>query len=182
MTEFTREDFVSALQSYVLMSDEDISVALRSLNDDFACIVNTYLPRYKSTPGRIFKYFVDGTNQINPAIANVPNNCGGVYIFLIKPNVISDIHLYLAYIGRARKTPYQNLRKRVSEYASETERLKIVEMKRYWSPYLYVQYLPLPLESNDCIDELEKELIKTVLPPFNDRYPEVYNQAIRAAF
>ena len=53
MTEFTREDFVSALQSYVLMSDEDISVALRSLNDDFACIVNTYLPRYKSTSGRI---------------------------------------------------------------------------------------------------------------------------------
>lgn len=52
MTEFTREDFVSALQSYVLMSDEDISVALRSLNDDFACIINTYLPRYKSTPGR----------------------------------------------------------------------------------------------------------------------------------
>ena len=43
MTEFTKEDFVSALQSYVLMSDEDISVALRSLNDDFACIVNTYL-------------------------------------------------------------------------------------------------------------------------------------------
>ncbi|MBQ7113513.1 MAG: DUF4007 family protein, partial [Clostridia bacterium] len=37
MTEFTREDFVSALQSYVLMSGEDISVALRSLNDDFAC-------------------------------------------------------------------------------------------------------------------------------------------------
>lgn len=45
-----------------------------------------------------------------------------------------------------------------------------------------MQYLPLPLESNDCIDELEKELIKTVLPPFNDRYPEVYNQAMRAAF
>lgn len=38
---------------YVLMSGEDISVALRSLNDDFVCIVNTYLPRYKSTPGRI---------------------------------------------------------------------------------------------------------------------------------
>lgn len=53
MTEFTREDFVSALQSYVLMSGEDISVALRSLNDDFACIVNTYLPRYKSNPGKI---------------------------------------------------------------------------------------------------------------------------------
>ena len=53
MTEFTKEDFVSALQSYVLMSGEDISVALRSLNDDFTCIVNTYLPRYKSNPGKI---------------------------------------------------------------------------------------------------------------------------------
>lgn len=53
MSEFTKEDFVSALQSYVLMSGEDISVALRSLNDDFACIVNTYLPRYKSNPGKV---------------------------------------------------------------------------------------------------------------------------------
>ena len=142
----------------------------------------THLKRFVTQPWTEFKYFVDRTNRINHAIANVPNDCGGVYIFLIKPNIISDAHLYLAYIGRARKTPYQNLRKRVSEYASENERLKIVNMKRYWSPYLYVQYLPLPLESNDCIDELERELIKTVLPPFNDRYPEVYNQAMKAAF
>lgn len=53
MTEFTREDFVSSLQNYVLMSEENTSVAIRSLNDDFACIVNTYLPRYKSNPGKV---------------------------------------------------------------------------------------------------------------------------------
>lgn len=53
MAEFTKEDFVSALQNYVLMSDEDTSVAMRSLNDDFACIINTYLPRYKSNPSRV---------------------------------------------------------------------------------------------------------------------------------
>lgn len=141
-----------------------------------------HLRRFVEQPWMEFKYFVDGTNQINPAISNVPNDCGGIYIFLIKPNVIPDIHLYLAYIGRARNTPYQNLRKRVREYASENERPKIVTMKRFWSPYLYVQYLPLPAESNDCIDELEKELIKTILPPFNDKYPEVYNQAMKAAF
>lgn len=52
-TEFTREDFVNALQSYILMSDEDVSVAIRSLNDDFSCIVSTYVPRYKSNPGRL---------------------------------------------------------------------------------------------------------------------------------
>ena len=28
-------------------------VALRSLNDDFACIINCYLPRYKSNPTRV---------------------------------------------------------------------------------------------------------------------------------
>ena len=55
-------------------------------------------------------------------------------------------------------------------------------MKQFWSPYLYVRYLPLPTESNECIDELEEELIQAVLPPFNDQYPKVYNQAIKAAF
>lgn len=129
-----------------------------------------------------FKYFLDDTGQINPAISSVPNNCGGIYAFLIKPNIIPDAHLYLAYIGRARKTTYQNLRKRVREYATEEGRLKIANMKRLWSPYLYVRYLALPEKDNDCIDELEKELIKTVLPPFNDQYPEVYNQAMSAAF
>ena len=52
-TEFTREDFVNALQSYILMSGEDVSVASRSLSDDFACIINTYVPRYKTNPGKV---------------------------------------------------------------------------------------------------------------------------------
>lgn len=53
MAEFTKEDFVSALQNFVLMSEEETSVASRSLNDDFACIINTYLPRYKSNPNHV---------------------------------------------------------------------------------------------------------------------------------
>ena len=52
-TEFSREDFVNALQSYILMSGEDASVASRSLSDDFACITNTYIPRYKSNPSKV---------------------------------------------------------------------------------------------------------------------------------
>lgn len=53
VSEFTREEYVQAIQNYILMSDETSSVAIRSLNDDFACIINTYLPRYKSNPGKI---------------------------------------------------------------------------------------------------------------------------------
>ena len=53
MSEFSKDDFVQALKNYVLMEEEDASVAIRSLNDDFSCIVNTYLPRYKSNPSKI---------------------------------------------------------------------------------------------------------------------------------
>lgn len=35
MSEFTKEDFVRSLENFVLMNDENFSVALRSLNDDF---------------------------------------------------------------------------------------------------------------------------------------------------
>lgn len=129
-----------------------------------------------------FKFFEKDSDIINPEVDKIPNTCGGIYLFYIKPDVIPKIHHYLVYIGRARKTQYQNLRKRVREYATETKRLKIHNMKLIWGSYLYVRYLPLPTEDNDCIDELEKELIKAVLPPFNDEYPEVYNQAIKSAF
>ena len=46
MKEFSREDFVSMLQNYAQKQSGELPT-LRSLNDDFQCIVNTYLPRYK---------------------------------------------------------------------------------------------------------------------------------------
>ena len=51
MMEFTREEFVQSIQKHLLMIDEQ--VAMRSLNDDFACIINTYVPRAKSNPGKV---------------------------------------------------------------------------------------------------------------------------------
>lgn len=126
------------------------------------------------------KYFEGDTNTINPETEKIPNTCGGIYVFLIKANIIPNVHLYIAYIGRAHYSDSQNLRKRVREYASESSRLKICQMKRLWSPYLYVRYLPL--DDNDIIDELEKELIRSILPPFNDQYPDIYNVPMKAAF
>ena len=49
MTEFTREDYIEAIQKWIAMQEDGESVAVRSLADDFQCIVNTYLPRYKTT-------------------------------------------------------------------------------------------------------------------------------------
>lgn len=53
MSEFSREDFVEALQKYIRMESGNNDYAIRSLNDDFACIINTYLPRYKTNANRV---------------------------------------------------------------------------------------------------------------------------------
>ena len=53
MSEFTRDDFVDFLQRRIRMEDGEAPVAIRSLNDDFSCIINTYLPRYKTNPNRV---------------------------------------------------------------------------------------------------------------------------------
>lgn len=46
MMEFTKEDFVRDIQNYLQMNGE--SASLRSLDDDFGCIVSTYLSRVKA--------------------------------------------------------------------------------------------------------------------------------------
>lgn len=48
MSEFNSEDFVNAIQNYVLMRGES-PIAIRSLNDDFSCIISTYLPKSKTS-------------------------------------------------------------------------------------------------------------------------------------
>lgn len=53
MSEFTREEFVQSLQNYILMIEGTNIVAIRSLNEDFTCIINTYLPRYRVNSGKI---------------------------------------------------------------------------------------------------------------------------------
>ena len=47
VSEFTKDDFINALQNYVVLNGEKVSI--RSLNDDFSCIINTYLPKSKTT-------------------------------------------------------------------------------------------------------------------------------------
>lgn len=50
-SEFTREDFVKQLNGYILMNEADVSE--RSLENDFNCIINTYVSRLKSNPSKV---------------------------------------------------------------------------------------------------------------------------------
>ena len=51
LVEFTREDYVRALQNYIMMAQEH--AAVRSLTDDFFCIINTYISRSKNSSVKV---------------------------------------------------------------------------------------------------------------------------------
>lgn len=53
VSEFSKDVFIDSLQRYIRMSGSADEIAIRSLADDFTCIINTYLPRYKSNPGKV---------------------------------------------------------------------------------------------------------------------------------
>ena len=49
--EFNKDEFVNEISKYISIEGND--VALRSLNDDFNCIINTYISRVKLNMGKV---------------------------------------------------------------------------------------------------------------------------------
>lgn len=49
--EFNKDEFVNEISKYISIEGND--VALRSLNDDFNCIINTYISRVKLNVGKV---------------------------------------------------------------------------------------------------------------------------------
>lgn len=51
LSEFSKEDFTTSLANYSKMIG-GVEPPIRSLDDDFNCIINTYMPRYKTVPSK----------------------------------------------------------------------------------------------------------------------------------
>jgi hypothetical protein len=51
LAEFSRDDFIVQIGNYIRLNGEEVST--RSLEDDYNCIISTYVPRIKSNPGRV---------------------------------------------------------------------------------------------------------------------------------
>lgn len=51
LSEFNRDDFVVAIQNYIRLNGDEVSE--RSIEDDFNCIISTYVPRIKSYPEKV---------------------------------------------------------------------------------------------------------------------------------
>lgn len=120
------------------------------------------------------KFFNDDCTEINNAIQSLPNDAGGIYFFILKNDILPNLSSHILYIGRARYTNKQNLRKRCREYFSvyykeETKRQHIYRMLKTWGSCLHLHYLPL--NDNDEIDHFEKLLLNNIQPPCNIDIP-----------
>lgn len=139
---------------------------------------NMILPTLKDW--KEIKFLNEDGVDFNDEINVLPNNHGGVYVFIIKSDIFPGISEYFAYIGRAKLTDNHNLRVRLrsylTKYNNENERPKVSRMINQYGPSLYLRYIEI--DNNDVIDYLESELINSLLPPFNDEIP---NKIIRDA-
>lgn len=132
---------------------------------------------------KTFKYF--SINRIvSEHINSIDDTKGGIYVFYVSPEIIPKRQRILLYVGRAHISQRQNLRKRVKEYVRylppDYARPKISWMMKEWGDYLYCSYIEL--EDNVLIDQIEKELIIKLIPPFNDMIPDKkISAAVKAA-
>lgn len=53
LSDFTKDDFATQIGNFIKIQDKDAVVAARSIEDDFSCIINTYVPRYKTMPNKV---------------------------------------------------------------------------------------------------------------------------------
>ncbi len=129
------------------------------------------------------KFLNDKGDDLSDEMKTLPDDHGGIYIFVIKCNILPTTSEYLAYIGRAQFSDSHNLkircRKYFYEYFTEEGRPKITRMIGQWGKYLYLKYAEID-DNNDTV-ELEANLINAILPPFNDEIPDkTIKQAINA--
>ena len=122
--------------------------------------------------------------SLNEETFSIPNDYGGIYVYVIRPSVIPNCGEYIMYVGRALKTPTINLRSRVRSYQKYFDevhdREKIHRLFSQWGQYVYVRYLPVN-STNDEIKVLEARLISSLVPQCNANIPiHTVKQAVNA--
>lgn len=117
-----------------------------------------------------FKFY-DAFGNPSKAVEELPTDKGGIYLFYIKGISLPFYENYILYVGKAEKTKYQNIRKRVKEYFNiPANRYLIIEMFSKWKDYIYCRcFLEI---NNKQIEQDESLIIQTILPPYNEDIPD----------
>lgn len=130
------------------------------------------------------KYLNDDCDNFGDDIEIIPSNSGGLYLFSINCPIIKGCTEFPVYIGRAKFTRNQNLKKRCKEYflnyRKQNERPLLTRMFKYWSNELHLSFLPI--NNNDLTVLAEKNLINSLLLPFNTEIPDTLIRAAVKAF
>lgn len=120
-------------------------------------------------------YFDKDITKLSDEVNSIPNDKGGIYLYVLENPVVPDTGRYIMYVGRARKTKWENLRTRAkshfAQYKRAEENSRLARLYEKWAPYVYFMYIPL--NSNEVIDQVEDELIVALTPPCNIKYPSV---------
>jgi len=116
---------------------------------------------------------IDYYKNLSEEVKQLPNDKGGIYLYVIENCVIPNSGSYIMYVGRARCTQNENLRNRAKshfkQYVRHEENERLERLFDKWKPYIYLLYLPI--DGNDEIDLVEDELIIALTPPCNKEYP-----------
>lgn len=128
-----------------------------------------------------FKYLNEDGTLNKDGIKLIDRNKGGIYVYYVSPEIIPERQRIMMYIGRAHKSPSENLRARVSSYYRffrkyDIKRPRISTLFANWGKYIFCSFLEL--DDNQTIDSVEKGLINALLPPCNSSIP---NMTISAA-
>lgn len=107
-------------------------------------------------------------------IAKLPTT-PGVYVFVITYDLGNiDFNGFIAYIGETKGST-QSLRSRCEKYFLKSEHNKrphIGEMMHLWPDNLRLYYTST---STKEAQQLEGELLKAILPPYNRKFPGEFN-------
>ena len=117
----------------------------------------------------------------------VPDDRRGIYAFAIcKESVVLPPHCYVLYIGIAGRKSDRSLRARYSDYLNAKKILKrdrIARMIGTWRSVLRFYYAPVDNDvTSEQLEELERELNGTLLPPLSEGDLEAGIKRQRRAF
>jgi excinuclease UvrABC nuclease subunit len=122
----------------------------------------------------------DGNEKNKDGFDMLPDDAGGIYIFLIKPKVFFD-YPYLVYIGKANGN--NTLKKRCSSYlykSSAEKREWVKWLQDFYKRHWHIMFLPMQDYTDDEILNFEGDLIQALAPPYNDKSKKIIKAPIMA--
>ena len=174
--EINEEDLIDFAKSVGIESLTDLRTGMEALLTYKIPLVPKLWEAYdnfncKSVEDWIIVKFYDDDGNVSENVRNIPDDTGGLYAYLVKPDLPILNFSNIMYIGRAHNNGESiNLKKRVYHYIYESNdiykgRMQVRKLLNVYRKYLYVMYIPI--EDNEEIDRMEKELVTAISPPIN---------------